>query len=73
MGLPAPALTQDMVKGEQAYLEGLARELGALLTGGKERKGYMMEEGKGVVGLDEVWVVWNRVRGVCESNGIGSG
>jgi ESCRT-II complex subunit VPS36 len=69
LGLPAPALTQDMVKGEKEYAEGLARELGALLTGEGERngKGLMVgSEGRGVIGLDEVWGLWMRARGVGE-------
>lgn len=75
MGLPAPALTQDMVKDERAYLEGLAKELGALLTGppsgagsGKGKssaRGLMLEPGNGVIALDTVWGLWMRMRGVA--------
>lgn len=71
MGLPAPALTSDMVKDERAYLDGLAKELGALLTGGgssapgKHKGGLMLEPGRGVLALDTVWGVWMRVRGVA--------
>lgn len=67
MGLPAPALTSDMVKDERAYLDGLARELGALLTGGgaKAKAGLMLEPGHGVIALDTVWGVWMRVRGLA--------
>lgn len=75
LGLPTPALTQDMVRDEQVYLEGLAKELGGILTGrpggmGKGNAtttGLMVGEGgRGVVGLDEVWVIWQRARGVGE-------
>lgn len=65
LGLPTPALTQDMVRDDRLYLEGLARELGTLLVG-RDGKGGLME-GRGVVGLDEVWVIWMRARGVGES------
>jgi hypothetical protein len=64
-----------MVRDEQIYLEGLARELGGILTGrtgpggsSGKGKGLMVGEGsRGVIGLDEVWVIWQRARGVCES------
>lgn len=62
LGLPAPALTQDMVRDERAYFDGLARELGALLTGGE---GLMMQPGQGVIALDSVWGLWMRARGVA--------
>lgn len=62
LGLPAPALTQDMVRDERAYFDGLARELGALLTGGE---GLMMQPGHGVIALDSVWGLWMRARGVA--------
>lgn len=67
MGLPAPALTSDMVKDERAYLDGLARELGALLTGtgGAKKGGLMLEPGHGVLALDTVWGVWMRMRGLA--------
>lgn len=86
LGLPAPALTSDMVRSDGEYYEGLARELGALLVGsgsgsereesrvglgrgakGKEREGLMLgREGRGVIGMDEVWGLWMRARGVGE-------
>lgn len=73
LGLPAPALTSDMVRSDREYLDGLARELGALLTGnqgkrkGKEAEGLMVgRKGRGVIGLDEVWGLWMRARGVGE-------
>lgn len=66
MGLPAPALTSDMVRDERAYLDGLARELGVLLTGGAgKEQGLMLEAGHGVLALDTVWGVWMRVRGLA--------
>lgn len=74
LGLPAPALTPDMVRDEQKYSEGLAKELGQLLTGqGTGRDGLMVgKEGRGVIGLDEVWGLWMRARGVGKSLTISS-
>jgi ESCRT-II complex subunit VPS36 len=70
LGLPAPAVTADMMADESMYLEGLAKELGGLLTGSPgtvNAQGLMVgKNGKGLVGMDEVWGLWNRVRGVCE-------
>lgn len=70
LGLPAPALTADMVRDEQKYSQGLAKELGQLLTGAESGgKGLMTgQEGRGVIGLDEVWGLWMRARGVGASN-----
>jgi ESCRT-II complex subunit VPS36 len=65
-----------MVKSDREYHEGLAIELGGLLTGhadeggrkGKAREGLMVGPGgRGVIGLDEVWGLWMRARGVGES------
>ena len=71
LGLPAPAVTADMMADERMYLDGLAKELGGLLTGSPgtmDAQGLMVgRNGKGLVGMDEVWGLWNRVRGVCES------
>ncbi|WVR06971.1 hypothetical protein IAU60_004008 [Kwoniella sp. DSM 27419] len=66
LGLAAPALTQDMVRDEKRYHEGLARELGELLTGraGREEGLMVGQAGRGVLGLDEVWGLWMRARGV---------
>ena len=65
LGLPAPALTQDMVRDDRAYHEGLAKELGTLLSGRDGKPGLMVGEGsRGVIGLDEVWGLWMRARGV---------
>ena len=67
LGLPTPALTQDMVRDDRLYLEGLAKELGTLLVGRGGSGGLMLGEGgRGVVGLDEVWVIWMRARGLGE-------
>lgn len=72
LGLPQPALTNDMVRSEREYHKGLAKELGALLTGrdgkSKEKEGLMVgKDGRGVIGLDEVWGLWMRARGVGKS------
>jgi ESCRT-II complex subunit VPS36 len=70
LGLPTPALTQDMVRDDKLYLEGLAKELAVLLVG-RDGKGLMVGEGsRGVVGLDEVWVIWMRARGVGKSPSV---
>lgn len=79
LGLRAPALTAADVADEAAYHLGLAVELAELLlaTGPKRPSGLMGRgkvrgrgtsavEVRGIVGLDEVWCVWNRARGVCE-------
>jgi ESCRT-II complex subunit VPS36 len=65
-----------MVKSDREYHEGLATELGGLLTGhvdgdggrkGQAREGLMVGPGgRGVIGLDEVWGLWMRARGVGE-------
>lgn len=76
LGLPAPALTSDMVKSDEEYYKGLARELGALLTGTSgtggakgAREGLMLgKNGRGVIGLDEAWGLWMRARGVGKSD-----
>lgn len=66
LGLPTPALTQDMVRDQRKYHEGLAGELGVLLAGKESREGLMTARsgGRGVIGLDEAWVLWQRARGV---------
>ncbi|KAG8688709.1 hypothetical protein FRC09_012767, partial [Ceratobasidium sp. 395] len=72
LGLPTDAVTQDMVADERAYHTELAKELGGLLLGGGpkgkskaiEQTG-IMEDSRGIVGLDEVWGAWNRARGVA--------
>lgn len=67
LGLPAPALTQDMVADEKKYVQGLAAELGRLLTTSHGEGLMVGKNGRGVVGLDQAWGLWNRARGVCES------
>lgn len=83
LGLPAPAITKEMAKNEEEYHRDLAKELGYVLLGREGRGGGLMgrgsvggggtaskdasDTGKGIVGLDEVWCVWNRLRGVGES------
>ncbi|KAK4704021.1 ESCRT-II complex subunit VPS36, partial [Phenoliferia sp. Uapishka_3] len=59
LGLPAEAVTQDMVRDEQHYHAELAKELATILR----RKDGVLKDG--LVGLDEVWCVWNRARGVA--------
>lgn len=54
-------MTQDMLKDEKRYRELLTKELSGILA----RPGGIMKDG--LVGLDEVWCVWNRARGVCTS------
>ena len=89
LGLPAPAVTEDMARDQEEYHRELARELAGLLLGapsGGQRVGLMGTgkiaakgkgnetlprvsddelKGRGLVGLDEVWCVWNRARGVA--------
>ncbi|KAL8278678.1 hypothetical protein RQP46_008970 [Phenoliferia psychrophenolica] len=59
LGLPAEAVTPDMVRDEQQYHAELAKELKELLR----RKDGVLKDG--LAGLDEVWCVWNRARGVA--------
>lgn len=59
LGLSTPAITPDMLAKDQEYHRELARELEGMLSG------VMGRGGRGVVGLDEVWCLWNRARGVC--------
>lgn len=70
-----------MVRDERAYFDGLARELGAILTGGSTsslpssagrpnqgqgpNQGLMLQPGHGVIALDSVWGLWMRARGVA--------
>jgi ESCRT-II complex subunit VPS36 len=57
-----------MVRDETKYHQGLAQELGHLLTGSKgSGQGLMTGKvGRGIIGLDEVWGLWMRARGVGE-------
>lgn len=89
LGLPAPAVTEDMARDQEEYHRELARELAGLLLGnpsGGQKTGLMGAgkiaakgkgksplprvsddelKGRGLVGLDEIWCVWNRARGVA--------
>jgi ESCRT-II complex subunit VPS36 len=59
LGLPVPALTLDMARSQEEYHRGLAVELGGIL------EALMMgPKGRGMIGLDEVWGLWMRARGV---------
>lgn len=58
-----------MVRDEQEYHQQLAKELGSVLQqrGKAKNASSIMKDGpssKGILGLDEVWCLWNRVRGV---------
>lgn len=61
IGLVDAAVTADMMSDAQAYHHELARELGGILT--RDSVGFVA---RGVMGLDEVWCLWNRARGVGE-------
>ncbi|OCF60551.1 ESCRT-II complex subunit VPS36 [Kwoniella mangroviensis CBS 10435] len=64
LGLNSPAVTKEMIRDEQRYHQGLAKELGELLTG-RNGEGLMVgRDGRGVIALDEVWGLWMRARGV---------
>ncbi|KAF8602215.1 hypothetical protein BDV93DRAFT_474783 [Ceratobasidium sp. AG-I] len=77
LGLPTDAVTQDMVADERAYHTELAKELGGLLLGQDRGGGELrhtarsfdqkglMQDSRGIIGLDEVWGAWNRARGVA--------
>ncbi|GAA5870527.1 hypothetical protein JCM3774_003700 [Rhodotorula dairenensis] len=60
LGLVSAAVTSDLVSDSKQYHQELARELAEVL-----RKGTVMEKHGGIVGLDEVWCLWNRARGVA--------
>lgn len=60
LGLVSAAVTADLVSDSKRYHEELAKELAEVL-----RKGGVMERHGGIVGLDEVWCLWNRARGVA--------
>ncbi|EJT97166.1 hypothetical protein DACRYDRAFT_59608 [Dacryopinax primogenitus] len=63
LGLDTTALTKDMVKDDEKYFDGLAKELVKVLQVGNNGRGVMGD--KGILGLDEVWAAWNRARGVA--------
>ncbi|GEM11479.1 vacuolar protein sorting protein VPS36 [Rhodotorula toruloides] len=56
--LSAPVTAQDVADSSR-YQAHLAQELAGVL-----QKGQVMEKQGGVIGLDEVWCLWNRARGV---------
>ncbi|KAK4048559.1 Vacuolar protein-sorting-associated protein 36 [Microbotryomycetes sp. JL201] len=60
IGLVDAPVTADMVSDQTAYNHELAKELGAILC--RKDAGLV---NKGVMGLDEVWCLWNRARGVA--------
>lgn len=69
LGLPAPAVTPDMMASDQAFAKELAKELGGLLTRTMGRPDAIMAHGSddvalGIRPLDEVWCIWNRARGI---------
>lgn len=72
MGLQMPALTQDMVRDEEEYHAGLARELAGLLTDQSKnnRTPLLSDEagGRGIMPIEEIWCIWNRARGICTSS-----
>lgn len=66
LGLPAPAVTPEMVRDEKEYRAELAAELARVLCGAPGAPGAPgLLHTRGVLTLDEVWGVWNRVRGVA--------
>lgn len=66
LGLVSAAVTPDLVSDAKRYHQELAKELAEVL-----RKGRVMEKHGGIVGLDEVWCLWNRARGVGKSSVCG--
>ncbi|KAM0786067.1 hypothetical protein ACM66B_006878 [Microbotryomycetes sp. NB124-2] len=61
IGLIDAPVTTDMVSDQTGYNHELAKELGSILC--RKDSGGLIE--KGVMGLDEVWCLWNRARGVA--------
>ncbi|BGP35226.1 Vacuolar protein-sorting-associated protein 36 [Rhodotorula toruloides] len=57
--LSAPVTTQDVADSSRYHAQ-LAQELASVLE-----KGQVMQKQGGVIGLDEVWCLWNRARGVA--------
>lgn len=75
LGLATPAFTLEMAQDEKDYHLSLAKELGSVLlgrpTGSAQRPSTepLMVDAKGrkgIIGLDEIWCLWNRARGVGE-------
>ncbi|KAK9893474.1 hypothetical protein P389DRAFT_206904 [Cystobasidium minutum MCA 4210] len=72
LGLEAPVISGAGDLEEQQYHRKLATELGTVLLGSAGKTGSavqsLMAEGdpkREIIGLDEVWCVWNRARGVA--------
>ncbi|GAA5957271.1 hypothetical protein JCM21900_001213 [Sporobolomyces salmonicolor] len=65
LGLVTAAITPDQVASSREYHRELARELAGVL-----QKGRVLEGRGGVMGLDEVWCVWNRARGYLSSRSL---
>ena len=53
-----------MVQEEKKYHVELAKELGTLLSGTNAKNKSIMGRAEVMLGLDEVWGLWNRARGV---------
>lgn len=72
IGLVDAAVTAEAHSDESRYHQELAKELATVLqpakNGGKP-SGVMA---RGLAGLDEVWCVWNRARGLGERGSISS-
>ena len=75
LGLATPAVTLEMAQDEKDYHLLLAKELGSVLLGrpmGSAQRPStepLMVDAKGrkgIIGLDEIWCLWNRARGVGE-------
>ncbi|GAA5970357.1 hypothetical protein JCM3765_000361 [Sporobolomyces pararoseus] len=69
--LSSVAVTADQSKSEKEYHHSLARELASLLQPPRSNSSLnrdkvgLIEKRGGVIGLDELWCVWNRARGVA--------
>lgn len=73
LGLDSPVISGAQNVEEMEYHRKLAKELGAVLLGSingssSTPRGIMVEGDpkKELIGLDEVWCLWNRARGVGE-------
>ncbi|PLW53826.1 hypothetical protein PCANC_03580 [Puccinia coronata f. sp. avenae] len=70
LGLPAPAVTADMMSHDQAFARELAKELAGVLARimAPGDSGLMthacLDLARGIRPLDEVWCIWNRARGI---------
>lgn len=74
LGLDAPVVAGADDVEEEQYHRKLATELGSVLLGSHKQSSStahsLMAEGdpkREIIGLDEVWCFWNRVRGVGKS------